>query len=159
MASLSKKLAAEIALTAVLPFLAIWVYEISNMVAILVQGGQASLTVAGWIPVGVTGVSQGALSPLTKVVQILLATSLLAPLFALFSRAGFLVAKSFLLATAGTFVASTYWELLSQLTVEPMTVHVGIFLAGTAVLSFLLLRELAVPRNPRSSLPALSPQS
>lgn len=153
-----KKLALEIAVVAILPFLAVWLYEISNVIALSIQGENVSLTVAGWIPVGVAGVSQGTLSPVTKVVQVLLSTALLLPLFVLFSRSRFLIAKSFLVTMAGTFIASTYWELLSQLTVVPMAVHIGIFLTGTVAVSFLLLRELMAPRTLKASLPTLSPQ-
>jgi len=155
----SKKLLIEFAVTAVLPFLAVWVYEISNMIALMVEGGQVSLTVAGWIPVGVAGVSQSTLSPLTKGAQILLSIGLLLPLYALFSRSRFRVAKAFLLTFVGTFIASAYWELLSQLTFEPMTVHMGIFVMGTVAISFMLLSELALPRSLRSRLPALSRRS
>ena len=149
----------ELAIVAALPFLAVWVYEVSNMIALSIQGDQVSLTVAGWVPVGVAGVSQGALSPVTKVAQVLLCTSLLALPFSLLARARFLVAKSFVLTTIAAFAASTYWELLSQLTVLSMAAHTAIFLAGTVTVSYLLIREFMVPRSMKARLPVLTPRN
>lgn len=124
----------------------------------MVQGANVSLTVVGWIPIGVAGVSQGTLSPLTKVVQVMLATAFLSPLLVLFSKTRFPLAKDFTLAMVGVFVASTYWELLSQLTVVPMSVHIGIFLVGTLATSFLFIGKPMTSRNYRSRIPALRAQ-
>jgi hypothetical protein len=148
----------ELAQVVILPLLAIWLYEVSNMIVLMVQGVGVSLTTAGWVPVGVAGVSQATLSPLTKVAQVLLSAGLLSPLYVLFARARFLVAKSFLLATIAIFVASTYWELLSQIPYVPMTLHVGVFVMGTIAVSFLFLGGLMVPRSLKSRL-TLSKQS
>jgi hypothetical protein len=153
----SKKIAADLVVTALVPLVAVWLYELSNMAVLSAQGASVSLTVAGWVPVGVAGVSSAAPSPLTKMAQILLSTGSLLPLTVLFSKAKLFLARAFLLSTAGAFLASTYWELLSLLTVVPMAVHLGIFLVATASISFALLKGFMGPRPLGTSPSALSP--
>jgi len=128
--------------------LAIWAYEISNLIVLAVQGVSVSLAMAGWIPIGVGGVSQGGVSPLTKVLQIALATGLLVPAWALFSKARLVVAETFVLSTLAIYLASAYWEMLSLLTILPMAVHESLFVAGTGVITIVLLRELPSPLGP-----------
>jgi hypothetical protein len=131
--------------SALVPLLAVWVYEVSNLVVLVAQGASVSISMTGWIPLGVAGVSQNGLSPLTKVFQIALATGLLVPIWALFSKARLLVAETFLLATLGVYLASAYWEMLSLLTVIPMAAHESLFVVGTGVITIVLLMELAYP--------------
>lgn len=106
------------------------------------QGASVSLSMAGWIPLGVAGVSQGALSPFTKIIQVAMATCLILPLGAMFSKKGLIIAESVVLSTVGIYLASSYWEMLSLLTVVPMALHTGIFIAGTCTLALVLAREL-----------------
>jgi hypothetical protein len=137
--SRSKQLASDLAVSALVPFLALWIYEISNLVVLVTQGARVSLSVAGWIPLGVSGVSQGGLSPLTKVLQVVMATGLLLPLGTLFSREKLLIARTIVVSSVGVYLASGYWEILSLLTVVPMAVHTLVFVGGTSALSIILL--------------------
>jgi hypothetical protein len=137
----------DLAVAAVVPLLTVWLYEFSNLAVLAAEGEQVSMTVEGWIPLGVAGVSVNALSPLTKLAQVLLATGLLIPLTVLVSRARLALARALILAMAGAFLASTYWELLSQLSMIPMAVHVSVYLAATATVSFALLRRFMSPRQ------------
>jgi hypothetical protein len=97
----TRLLSVDLVVSVLVPFLAVWVYEISNLIVMAAQGASVSLSMAGWIPLGVVGVSQGGLSPLTKVLQVVVATSVLVPVWALFSRTRLLVAETFLLSTVG----------------------------------------------------------
>jgi hypothetical protein len=158
----SKLLPVDLTVSVLVPFLALWVYEIANLIALAAQGDGVSLSVAGLIPLGVAGVSQGALSPLTKILQVAMATSLILPLGAMFSKKGLIIAETVVLSTVGVYLASSYWEMLSLLTVVPMTLHTGIFIAGTCTLALVLARELDRPhhfRHPaRSHLSNLGPR-
>ena len=142
-----KRLVLDLSVAAVVPLLTVWLYEFSNLAVLAAQGERVSMTVAGWIPLGVGGVSQNALSPFTKLAQVLLATGLLLPLSVLFSKAKLALSKAFVLTMVGAFLASTYWELLSQLSMIPMTVHVSVYLVATATVSFALLRRFMSPRQ------------
>lgn len=131
----------DLFITALVPFFAIWLYEISNWIALVEQGYRASLTLAGWLPLGVAGTTTGSLSPLTKVIQVAVAIGILFPLGKLFSKIGLLIAETFILSTVGVYLASLYWESLFMLSVFPMVLHVGIFVAGACILQLLLLRR------------------
>jgi hypothetical protein len=135
----SKLLAADLAVSALMPILALWIYEVSNLVVLVIQGAGVSLSMVGWIPIGVSGVTHGGLSPLTKVLQVIMAAGLLLPLGAFFSRERLLVAETFAVSTIGVYLASSYWEALSLLTVVPLAVHALVFIAGTSALAIVLL--------------------
>ena len=147
----SKLLLVDLAVAASMPLLALWVYEITNLAVLAAQGDEVTLSIAGWIPLGVAGVSQGGLLPLTKVLQMGLAAGLILPLRWLFARSGLRVAETFVLSTLGVYLASAYWEVLSLVTTVSMEVHSGIFIAGTAVLAFALLWAFDDSRSIRTS--------
>jgi hypothetical protein len=138
-----------------LPLVAIWLYEICNVLVLSVQGDTVSLTMNGWIPLGVAGVSTGVLSPLTKFAQVALATGTMIPLVACLTRARLAVSRALSISLIGVFVASTYWEFLSQLKSVPMSLHIGIFLGVTASISFGLLRGLSGAWHLRARFPIL----
>ena len=150
--SRNKRLAIDLALTASMPILAIWIYEASNLAVLALQGARVTLAMSGWIPMGVAGVSQGAISPLTKPAQVLIAVSLLVPLAMCLSRTRLVVARAFLVSIAGVFVASAYWEWLSQLAYVSQSVHLAVFLATSGAVSFVLLRAFSNPRYLRARL-------
>jgi hypothetical protein len=133
--------------SASVPFLAVWLYEVSNLIVLAGQGYGVSLSMAGWLPLGVAGVSSGGISLLTKGLQIIVAVGLILPLGFVFSRSRLLVAETFVVSTVGIYLASAYWELLSILTVVPVALHTGLFIAGTSVLVVVLLREVSWPRH------------
>ena len=137
--SLTKRLAVDLAASAALPFLAVWLYEGANWVAMACQGHPATFTVSGWLPLGVAAVSSGEVSPFTKVLQIVLALSFLFPFISLFGRARLAVARTLAVSTAGVFVASAYWEMLPAAYALPETIHTIVFLAGASTLSFVTL--------------------
>jgi len=142
-----KLLPVDLTVSVLVPFLALWVYEISNLIALASQGDGVSLTLSGLIPLGVAGVSQGALSPLTKILQIAMATGLILPFGIIFSKKGLIIAETVILSTLGVYLASSYWEMLSLLTEVPMALHTGIFIAGTCAVVLVLARELDRPHH------------
>ena len=134
-----------------LPFVAIWLYEISNFAVLAAEGCTVSFTLAGWLPLGVTGVSAAAISPFTKVAQICMSVGLLLPLAAIFSKKGLVLARVTLVSAASVYIASAYWEFLSSLSALSMAAHTEIFVAGTSALSLVLLWRFGWPRpRPRS---------
>lgn len=142
-----KLVAADIAVSALVPILTVWVYEVSNLAVLAAQGVQATLNVGGFLPLGVAGVVQSGLSPLTKVAQVVLATAFILPFGLAFSRYRLQTAKTLVIASVGVFVASTYWEMLSLLSSVPMEVHTVIFIGGTCAITMLLLLGTDRPRQ------------
>jgi hypothetical protein len=136
----TKLLIVDLAASTAVLFGAVWIYEISNWISLGLQGYPASISIAGALPLGVVSVSPVGPSPLTKGLQVAIAVGLLLPALIGFARARLLVAEAFVLSTAGVYLASFYWEMLSVLTVLPIAVHTGIFLAGTCSVSILLAR-------------------
>ena len=151
----SKRLIGDLAVTASLPFATVWLYEISNALVLSAQGESVSLAMSGLIPLGVAGVSQVLPSPLTKLAQVLLSAGLMIPLIFCLSRARLAIARAFAISMAGVFVVSIYWEWFSQLSDVPASVHTGVFLAGTAGVSFALLRTFSGPRYLRARVSVL----
>jgi hypothetical protein len=135
----------DLGVSALVPLLALWGYELSNLIVMAAQGASVSFSLAGWIPLGVAGVSQNGMSPFTKVFQIALATGLLVPFWVVFSKARFSAAQIFLISMVGIYVASAYWEMLSLLTVIPMLAHETLFVAGTGAITLALLKKFASP--------------
>jgi len=145
--SRSKRVAVDLVVSAAVPFIAIWLYEWANWIAMAGQGYSATLTVSGWLPSGVAAVSTGGISPLTKSFQVVLAISFLVPFGALFGRAKLFVSKTLVISMAGVFVASSYWELLSVVNTVPMAVHTTIFVVSAGTISFFTLWVLDHPRR------------
>ena len=143
-------LATDLAASALVPLVTIWVYEISNVAVLAAQGAQVTLSTAGLLPLGVAGIVQSGLSPLTKVFQVVLAVGAILPLVVAFSRSKLLIAETFVLSSLGVYVASIYWEMLSLLTTVPIAVHTTIFISGTSGLTVVILKKFG--RHPRPNL-------
>jgi hypothetical protein len=129
------------------PFIAIWLYEGANWISVACQGYSTAFNVSGWLPLGVGAVSSGGISPLTKVLQVILAVSFLVPFASLFRRTKLLVSRTLVVSMAGVFIASSYWELLSATNTLPMAVHTIIFVASAGATSFLTLWLSDRPRR------------
>ena len=142
---------ADIVVSALIPYLALWLYEASNWVTLAAQGYSVSFTMAGLLPLGVVGVSTGGPLPATKVIQLVLAIGPLACSAMLLSRANLRIAEAFAVSFIAVYFASAYWEMLSLLVVLPMAVHVGVFVVGTGCLSVLLLRAFMADRPKQAS--------
>jgi hypothetical protein len=149
----TKRLLADLVVASFVPFLGIWLYEIGNWFALGIQGYDVSLSTAGWIPLGVSAVTSGMASPLTKGIQVVAAVGALMILRTLLSRSRLMIAEALVLSTMGIFLASVYWEMLSLLTFIPMAIHVGVFLFGTCGSILILLEhsELGKPPTLRNS--------
>jgi hypothetical protein len=134
-----KTLFVDLAVSASLPLLAVWLYEVSNYIVLAAQGNSVSLSTSGWIPLGVSDVSLGGISPFTKAAQVVVAVGLLLPLGTLMSRARLFLARTMVVSFLAVYLASTYWEMLSLLTFLPMAAHAGFFIAGAGAISIVLL--------------------
>jgi hypothetical protein len=141
-----RRLVADLIVSAFVPFLAIWLYEMTNWMVLALQGYGVSLSMAGWIPLGVSAVTSSGPSLLTKVAQLAVAIGLLLPLKKLFSSARLPLAEALIVSSVGIYLASTYWEMLSLLAVLPLAIHVGIFIAGTGTSVLVLLHHSQVGR-------------
>jgi len=142
-------------MAASVPFLAVWLYEGCNAAVLVMQGCSVSLSMAGWLPAGVSGVSSATLSPLTKILQMALSTGLLLPLWAFLSRKRFVVAEAAVISTLAIYLASGYWEMLSTLPGVSLGLHTAIFMAGAGAVSIFLLRELGWASRLESRSPAM----
>jgi hypothetical protein len=149
-------LAMDLALAAMVPFLSVWFYEISNLIVLAEQGYSVAISMFGLLPLGVAGVSTGVLSPATKVIQVVLALVPLLVLAKLFSKADLRIAEAFAISFVGVYFASMYWEMLSLLTTLPMAVHIGVFVVGTGCLSAFLLRVVSFAKSRRVDKTAMS---
>jgi len=138
-----------------IPFLGIWLYELSNWIVLAPQGYAVTFSMAGWLPVGVAVVSSGGVSLLTKALQMVIATSLVLPLCFLFSRKGLVVARTLAVSTVGVYIASAYWEMLSALEAQSMALHTFVFVAGVSVMSLAVLKMTEHPRHPINVLSRL----
>ena len=121
------------------PFLGLWVYELSNWIVLAPQGLSVTFSMAGWLPVGVAAVSSGGVSLLSKGLQVVIATSLLLPLCVLLSKKKLVTAKTLAVSTLGIYLASAYWEMLSALDTIPMAYHTFVFATGVSVASLAML--------------------
>jgi hypothetical protein len=136
----------DLAVSASIPILGVWLYELSNLVVLASQGCSVSLSMLGWIPLGVAGVSTGSLSPVSKLAQVTLASVPLAVFGKLLSKVDLRMAEAFSISFVGVYFASMYWEMLSLLTTLPMVVHAGVFVTGTGCLLAFLLRMVKFDR-------------
>ncbi len=124
----SRNNAINVVAAAAILYFASWIYELANLGVLYCFSGDASLVLAGPIPVGVTAVSDGAQSfPLAKPLQILISS---AAMFALYGGVRTLripAAQTVALTMLSIFLASGYWEMLSLVGWFPYPVHVAIF--------------------------------
>lgn len=140
---LTRPLAIDVTVSTSVPFLAVWLYEISNVIVLTAQGFSVSLSTDGLLPLGVAGVSSGEPSPFTKGLQIGFAIVMLLPAWFAFSKKRLIISESFVLSTVGVYLASAYWEMLSLVSAFPMMVHVGLFIAGTSAIALALHRGMS----------------
>ena len=150
--SLTRLRVADLAASAAVPLIAIWLYEAANWASVVLQGHTATFTFSGLLPLGVATTSAGSISPLTKVLQVALALSLIYPFVQFFGRARLAVARTLAVSTAGVFVASAYWEMLPAAYALPETVHTTVFLVGASAISFATLWALDNPQHLRPSM-------
>jgi hypothetical protein len=143
-----RRFALDLAAAAAVPFLSVWLYEISNLIILAAEGCTVSITVAGLLPIGVAGVSVGVISPATKILQVAVSLGLILPAAAIFTRTRLFFARASVVLSASVYVASAYWELLSSLSVLSMAAHTEIFVAGTCMLSLAFLWGMARPKPP-----------
>jgi hypothetical protein len=143
-----RRFALDLTVATAVPFLSVWLYEISNLIVLAAEGCTVSITVAGLLPVGVAGVSVGVISPATKILQVAVSLGLILPSAVVFTRKRLFLSRASVALSASVFLASAYWELLSSLSVLSMVAHTDIFIAGTAILSLVFLWGVARPKPP-----------
>lgn len=135
----SKLLAVDLLVSVGVPFLGLWLYELSNWVVLALQGYAVTFSMAGWLPVGVAAVTSGGVSLVTKAVQVVIASSLILPLCVVFAKKKLMAAKTLAVSTVGVYIASAYWEILSAPGALPMPLHTFVFAAGVSAMSLAML--------------------
>lgn len=128
-----------------LAYLAVWVYELANLLSLSAFGSQASVVFLGVVPIGVSAtVPSTALLALAKPAQIGLASlTMLGLLFAVRSR-GLNLSTKVAVTMLSIYLASGYWELLSSLGSISYEVHLVIFSALAIVAQTALSSRLKV---------------
>jgi hypothetical protein len=113
---------------AAMVYLAVWIYELSNLVVLSAVGTQASMAFVGILPVGVSAVNPDTqLLALAKPLQVLLCAAVMFGLLYSIRSKGLPISTMLASATLSVYLASSYWEMLSLVGSSSYLVHVGGF--------------------------------
>jgi hypothetical protein len=126
--NLSKKHLLDLSIGAALLYVAVWIYELGNLVTLSAIGSHASIAFSGILPIGVSAsVPNASLLILAKPAQIALSTLVMFGLFALVRSKKLPVASSVTITVISIYLASAYWELLSSVGAISYEAHLAIF--------------------------------
>ena len=128
-------------------YVSVWIYEISNYLAMSLGGAQASLVIQGFLPVGVMAASANAGNFLVKSVQVLISVSILLALFVGIKGRATPLTRLTTIGMVSVFMASSYWEALDLLGVVPLAIHEAIFVALICCIMYILSRLLSGKRE------------
>ncbi len=120
-------------------YASIWIYELSNYLALSLSGAHAFLVMQGSIPVGVMAASNGG-NFLVKPTQVLISTSILLAILLTMKGRRSPLSRLTTIGMASVFVASFYWEALDLLGVVPVAVHEAIFVTLICCIMYILSR-------------------
>jgi hypothetical protein len=137
--------AADVCLAAALVYLAVWIYELSNLAVLSAVSAQASMAVIGILPVGVSGVNPDTqLLAVAKPLQVILCGAVMFGLLYLIRSRGLPISTTLASATLSIYLASSYWEMLSLVGPSSYMVHVGGFTALALGTQLWLSRSLKI---------------
>ena len=106
--------AGDVGLAATLVYLAVWIYELSNLAVLSAVGSQASMAFVGILPVGVSAVNPDVqLLAVAKPLQVLLCGAVMFLLLYSIRSRGLPISTMMASATLSIYLASSYWEMLS----------------------------------------------
>jgi hypothetical protein len=120
--------AADVCMAAALVYLAVWIYELSNLAVLSAVGSQASMAFVGILPVGVSALNPDAqLLAVAKPVQVLLCGAVMFGLLYAIRSKGLPISTTLASATLSIYLASSYWEMLSLVGSSSYLAHVSGF--------------------------------
>jgi hypothetical protein len=126
----SKKQLLDLSVGAALLYVAVWIYELGNLVALSAVGSQASLAFSGILPIGVSAsIANANLLMLAKPAQIALSTLAMFGLFSLVRSKKLQISSNVAITVISIYLASAYWELLSSVGAISYEAHLAIFTA------------------------------
>jgi len=129
----------DLAFAVVLLYVSYWVYELSNFIAYSLAGLSPTISVAGFLPAGISAVvGQGTL--LVKIFQVFIACTV--PIAVLLvARVARLPAVALASITIlSIFIASFYWEFLSSAKDAPLDLHTIAFAAVAAISQYTIVK-------------------
>jgi len=137
--------AADVGIAAALVYLAVWIYELSNLAVLSAVGSQASMAFLGILPVGVSAVNPDAqLLTIAKPLQVLLCGGVMFGLLQSVRSGGLPVSAMMASATLSVYLASSYWEMLSLMGSSSYLLHVAGFTALALATQAALARALKI---------------
>jgi hypothetical protein len=118
----------DVGIAASLVYLAIGIYEISNLLVLSAVGTQASMAFIGILPVGVSAVNTDSqMLAIAKPLQVLTCgTIMFGVLYSIRSK-GLPISTMLASATLSIYLASSYWEMLSLVGSSSYLIHISGF--------------------------------
>jgi hypothetical protein len=118
----------DICIGAALVYLAVWIYEICNLVVLSAVGTHASMAFVGILPVGVSAVNPNSqLLAIAKPLQVVICgAAMFGMLYSVRSK-GLHISTMVASATFSVYLASSYWEMLSLVGSSSYLIHVSGF--------------------------------
>jgi len=109
-------------------YLAVWIYEISNLVVLSAVGTQASMAFIGILPVGVSAVNPDSqMLAVAKPLQVLMCGAIMLGLLYSIRSKGLPISTMLASATLSIYLASSYWEMLSLVGSSSYLIHLSGF--------------------------------
>ena len=109
-------------------YFAIWLYELSNFLVLSSVATQASISIVGILPIGVSAVAaNGQLLLLAKPLQVLICAGIMYLMMRAIRSKSLPISTTLASATLSIYLASSYWEVLSLVGPTSYLIHLGIF--------------------------------
>lgn len=118
--------ALDVCLSLLFLYLGVWLYELGNYLALLLSGAQVTFVLSGVLPAGVVAVGGSSLPGVAKLLQVAVATGVLAPVYVVLRRSLSFTPLA-LLTLMAIYLTSFYWEFLSLVGTLPLALHEGLF--------------------------------
>jgi len=144
----------DLLLAGLLLYIGVWVYELVNWASLTLVGFQSTLSLSGFFPSGVLGVSaaQGDLA-LTKPIQIAMSVSIVLPLLFLLRGYDLPATKLTIIGTVSAYFATVFWEALSISWISATPAGQAFFAGLDLATMFLLVFAYQKMARPGSSSP------
>jgi len=118
----------DVCVGAAVLYLAVWIYEISNLVVLSAVGTQASMAFIGILPVGVSAVNPDSqMLAVAKPLQVLMCGAIMLGLLYSIRSKGLPISTMLASATLSIYLASSYWEMLSLVGSSSYLIHLSGF--------------------------------
>jgi hypothetical protein len=142
---ISRHTVVDLSLSVVVLYASFWIYEFGNYVSLMLTSANVSLATWGVLPVGTVALFTGhSMMPtwLAKVLQVILSASLML-LIARRARASrFELLEGATICILSIFLASVYWESLTEVSVLSYGAHELLYVAAAVALQVGLMRAM-----------------